>query len=181
MSPDKANRAIDQSTRDSIARVTAGGRPAIRRRLVELQKEWSVDRALVLNFSVLVLAQLIAARRDRRWLWGPLLQTPFLIMHTTMGWCPPVLWFRPLGFRTRFEIQAEREALLEQLKQRKSDTEETSAHDTECEESSDRLLLPRGDELEDVVAGCERPTDEVHGYRGRAVGQEGGRRAERDG
>jgi hypothetical protein len=44
-----------------------------------------------------------------------LIQTPFLIMHTTMGWCPPVLWFRPLGFRTRFEIQGEREALLKQL------------------------------------------------------------------
>ena len=115
MSSDVANRAIDQATRESIDRVTAGGRTAIERRLIELQQEWNVDRALALNFSVLVLAQLIAATRDRRWLWGPLLQTPFLIMHTTMGWCPPVLWFRPLGFRTRFEIQAEREALLVHL------------------------------------------------------------------
>jgi hypothetical protein len=59
-----------------------------------------------------VLPQLIAARKDRRWLWGPLFQTPFLLMHATLGWCPPVLWFRPMGFRTRFEIQAEREELL---------------------------------------------------------------------
>jgi hypothetical protein len=66
----------------------------------------------VLNFSVLVLAQLLAARR---WLWGPLIQTPFLIMHITLGWCPPLLWFRPPGFRTCFEIQGEREALLRHL------------------------------------------------------------------
>jgi hypothetical protein len=115
MSPESANRDIDRATQESIARTIAGGREAIERRLSELQHEWNVDRALVLNFSVLVFAQLLAARRDRRWLWGPLIQTPFLIMHTTMGWCPPVLWFRPLGFRTRFEIQGEREALLKHL------------------------------------------------------------------
>lgn len=116
MSPESANRSIDRATRESIARTVAGGRGAIERRLSELQREWDVDRALVLNFGVIVLAQLLAARRDRRWLWGPLVQTPFLIMHATIGWCPPVLWFRPLGFRTRFEIQGEREALLGHLR-----------------------------------------------------------------
>jgi hypothetical protein len=115
MSPESANQHIDRATHEAIARTVAGGRQAIERRLVELQREWNVDRVLVLNFSVLVFAQLLAARRDRRWLWGPLIQTPFLIMHTTMGWCPPVLWFRPLGFRTRFEIQGEREVLLKHL------------------------------------------------------------------
>lgn len=117
MSTESANRGIDRATRESIARTVAGGRPAIERRLSELQREWDVERALVLNFSVLVFAQLLAARRDRRWLWGPLIQTPFLIMHATLGWCPPVLWFRPLGFRTRFEIQGEREALLKHLRE----------------------------------------------------------------
>lgn len=38
-----------------------------------------------------------------------------MMVHATLGWCPPSLWFRPLGFRTRFEIQAEREALLRRL------------------------------------------------------------------
>ncbi len=115
MTAESANRDIDLATQESIARTVAGGREAIEHRLSELQHEWNVDRALVLNFSVLVFAQLLAARRDRRWLWGPLIQTPFLIMHTTVGWCPPVLWFRPLGFRTRFEIQGEREVLLKHL------------------------------------------------------------------
>jgi hypothetical protein len=115
MSADKANRAIDASTRESIERATAGGRAAIQLRLAALQKEWDIDRVLMVNFAALVFAQLVAARRDRRWLWGPLVQTPFLMMHATLGWCPPSLWFRPMGFRTRFEIQAEREELLRRL------------------------------------------------------------------
>ena len=115
MSTDKANRAIDQSTRESIEHAISGGRAAIERRLAELQREWDIDRVLMANFATLVFAQLVAATRDRRWLWGPLVQTPFLMMHATLGWCPPSLWFRPMGFRTRFEIQAEREELLQRL------------------------------------------------------------------
>jgi hypothetical protein len=115
MSTDAANRAIDERTRESIERATAGGRDAIERRLSDLQREWDIDRVLMMNYATLVFAQLLAAMRDRRWLWGPLVQTPFLMMHATLGWCPPSLWFRPLGFRTRLEIQAEREALLQRL------------------------------------------------------------------
>ena len=115
MSADTANRTIDASTREAIQRATAGGRAAIEQRLTALQQEWDVDRVLMANFAALVFAQLVAATRDRRWLWGPLVQTPFLMMHATLGWCPPSLWFRPMGFRTRFEIQAEREELLRRL------------------------------------------------------------------
>jgi hypothetical protein len=113
---ESANQKIDAETQAAIQRSTAGGREAIESRLAEIQQEWDVDRVLMLNFAVLVFAQLVAARKDRRWLWGPLIQTPFLMMHATLGWCPPMLWFRPMGFRTRFEIQAEREALLQQLR-----------------------------------------------------------------
>ncbi len=115
MSTDQANRDIDASTREAIERATAGGRDVIERRLTALQQEWDIDRVLMVNFAALVFAQLVAATRDRRWLWGPLVQTPFLMMHATLGWCPPSLWFRPMGFRTRFEIQAEREELLRRL------------------------------------------------------------------
>ena len=115
MSTESANQAIDANTRVAIERAHAGGRTAIERRLTALQQEWDIDRVLMANFATLVFAQLLAATRDRRWLWGPLIQTPFLLMHATLGWCPPSLWFRPMGFRTRFEIQAEREALLRQL------------------------------------------------------------------
>jgi hypothetical protein len=115
MSTDSANAKIDATMWESVERATAGGRAAIEARLVELQQEWDIDRVLMVNFSAIVLAQLVAATKDRRWLWGPLIQTPFLLMHATLGWCPPSLWFRPMGFRTRFEIQSEREILLRRL------------------------------------------------------------------
>ncbi len=117
MSTDDANRAIDERTRESVDRVVAAGPDAIEQRLTALQKEWDIDRVLMANFAALVFLQLVAARRDRRWLWGPLVQTPFLMMHAVAGWCPPSLWFRPMGFRTRSEIQAEREMLLRHLGQ----------------------------------------------------------------
>jgi len=43
MSTDRANHAIDASTRESIERATAGGRAAIERRLTALQQEWDID------------------------------------------------------------------------------------------------------------------------------------------
>lgn len=112
---ERVNHKIDRNTERTIAEVVALGPEAVRERLKELDREWDIDRVLMLNFSVIVFAQLLAARKNRKWLWGPLIQTPLLLLHATVGWCPPMLWFRPLGFRTRQEIQAEREALILKL------------------------------------------------------------------
>ena len=119
LTPEHVNRKLDDKAEITIEQVKAMGPDAIRRRLNELDREWDIDRVLMLNFSVLVFTQLVlAVTKNRKWLWGPLLQTPFLFMHSTLGWCPPSLWFRPMGFRTRKEIQSEREVLLADLKAR---------------------------------------------------------------
>lgn len=112
LTPVAVNRRIDEATMWRVQELQKQGEVAMWARLQELEKEWDIDRVLMANFGILVFAQLLAARNDKRWLWGPLTQTPFLFMHATLGWCPPMLWFRPMGFRTKFEIQAEREALL---------------------------------------------------------------------
>ncbi len=112
LTSDRVNRNLDKKTERLLRGVEAMGPDVIRERLKEIDKEWDIDRVLMLNFSVLVFAQLLLARKDKRWLWGPLIQTPFMFMHATVGWCPPSLWFRPMGFRTKKEIQAEREILL---------------------------------------------------------------------
>jgi hypothetical protein len=117
--PARVNERIDSATRSRVEELIRRGPDAVRARLEELDREWDIDRVLMLNFSVLVFAQLVAARRNRRWLWGPLVQTPFLFLHATMGWCPPMLWFRPLGFRSKREIHAEREALRERMHEEK--------------------------------------------------------------
>jgi hypothetical protein len=110
--PRGVNEKIDAKTQAVIDDLSVMGPEAIELRLKELDKEWDIDRVLMLNFSSLVLLQLLAARKNKKWLWGPLFQTPFLLLHSTYGWCPPMLWFRLLGFRTRQEIQDERDELI---------------------------------------------------------------------
>lgn len=117
MTPHQTNIKIDRKTQRNIRGVESMGADAVWRRLEELDREWDIDRAVMALFSSLVFVQLMAARKNRNWLWGPLIQTPFLFMHAMIGWCPPTALLRPLGFRTRKEIEAEREALLEFLRQ----------------------------------------------------------------
>ncbi len=120
LTPRKINQKIDTQTANKIQHVISSGKQAVESRLAELNKEWDIDRVLMLNFSVLVFLQLLAARKDKKWLWGPLIQTPFLFMHATLGWCPPSLWFRPMGFRTRQEISSERDELVRYLENGKA-------------------------------------------------------------
>lgn len=118
------NQRIERETRASITTTLRGGRDAIERRLVELDQEWDIDRALMLNFAVagavssslgFARYQTSPALGERRkgflYLFG--IQLGFLLVHATVGWCPPLVVFRRLGYRTKTEIESER-TLLEQ-------------------------------------------------------------------
>lgn len=118
---DAANRRIDRTTRGALAEV-AGSPDAIRRRLAELDEEWTIDRALMLNFSIAgALTASLAMRnlssRGRLGGWGALFWTQmgFLAHHALRRWCPPMPLFRRLGFRSEQEIAAERATLQAQL------------------------------------------------------------------
>ena len=50
------------------------------------------------------------------WLYAVRAPFAFLLMHALIGWCPPVVALRRLGFRTRAEIDAERSALEQFLR-----------------------------------------------------------------
>jgi hypothetical protein len=82
---------------------------AIEKRLEALDHEWDVDRALMVNFSVVAFSALMAGiYRNRKFLALPAIQLPFLLWHAVEGWCPPLPLFRRMGFRTRQEIEAEK-------------------------------------------------------------------------
>ena len=82
---------------------------AIEKRLEALDHEWDVDRALMVNFSVIAFSALMAGiYRNRKFLALPAIQIPFLLWHAVEGWCPPLPLFRRMGFRTRQEIEAEK-------------------------------------------------------------------------
>ena len=130
------NERIDQLTRASIDQTLQAGPEAIRRRLNELDQEWDVDRALMVNFAVagavtsgLGLARYVSstwfAPRRKGFLVFFGAQLGFLLLHGVVGWCPPASLFRRLGFRTQREIETERMALLTRLEPERENQRES--------------------------------------------------------
>lgn len=118
------NHRIDRRTRAAVEACVREGKSAIEKRMGELDREWDVDRAVMLNFSV--VGGLLLATGIRRfakvppfqprpkgllYLFGA--QIGFLALHSVVGWCPPVPLLRRLGIRTKQEIETERQLLLQ--------------------------------------------------------------------
>jgi hypothetical protein len=113
------NQKIDRATQQSLDEV-AQSPDAIRARLAELEREWNVDRALMLNFAVLgglsAGMSIFGSKRGRTpWTAVLFAQLAFLANHAILRWCPPMPVFRRLGFRTEREIDAERAGLEKRL------------------------------------------------------------------
>ena len=106
------NAEIRLRTEQNVARCAAEGPEAIEHRLLELEREWDIERMLEANASTLALVGLgMGAFVDRRFFVLPALVMGFLLQHALQGWCPPVPVLRRLGFRTQPEIDEERYAL----------------------------------------------------------------------
>jgi len=117
---------IDRMTEAELDAAVAAGPAAILRRLVKLESEWDVDRALMVNFALAGAASLTTglvryqrtpafSPRRKGFLYFFGTQLAFLLLHGTVGWCPPLAVFRRLGFRTQREIEAERSQLRDAL------------------------------------------------------------------
>ncbi|HKO46361.1 MAG TPA: hypothetical protein VJV79_01475 [Polyangiaceae bacterium] len=122
----KMNQRIDRLAQADVDAAVAGGRDAILRRLAKLDYEWDIDRALMVNFALAGAASLttgliryeltpVFSRRRKGFLYFFGAQLGFLLLHGTVGWCPPASLFRRLGFRTQREIEAERAQLRDAL------------------------------------------------------------------
>jgi hypothetical protein len=116
-SSESANQRIDRETRGAIAeaRHSSSARTA---RIRELEQEWNIDRALMLNFGIVGAFTAFKAMQQRKRTghiggWSLLfwVQMGFLVNHAVRGWCPPMPLFRRLGFRSSNEIAAEMVAL----------------------------------------------------------------------
>ena len=81
-----------------------------------LDREWDIDRAILVPFAFMGVAALLLARRGKRLYRVPLgAQVAAMIAYATVGWCPPAAILRRLGFRTRQEIEAERLGMIANL------------------------------------------------------------------
>jgi hypothetical protein len=100
--------------KETIERISyfSDHRDEIDDRLLELDREWDIERTIEANAATLALTGVVlGATGDRRWLLLPAAVTAFLLQHAIQGWCPPVPVLRRLGFRTTDEINQERYAL----------------------------------------------------------------------
>ena len=113
--PTSTAETVNRDLRESLAERLHyyGEHPeAIDGRLAELEEEWDIERVIEANAAVITLS----AIGGGLWVWRGLFAVPvvvatFLLQHAIQGWCPPVPLLRRLGFRTRREIDAERDAL----------------------------------------------------------------------
>lgn len=105
------NERIRQETEQRLA-YYAEHVAEIDQRLIELDREWDIERTIEANAATLAFAGVaLGATVDRRWLALPAMVTAFLFQHAVQGWCPPVPILRRMGFRTADEINRERYAL----------------------------------------------------------------------
>jgi hypothetical protein len=120
------NQRIDRLTQAESDAAVAAGADAVSRRLVRLDYEWDIDRALMVGFAMVGATSLSLGllryrltpllsrpRKGLLYLFGA--QLGFLLLHGVVGWCPPASVLRRLGFRTQREIETERRQLRDAL------------------------------------------------------------------
>src|SRR2546423_3628350 len=107
-----ANERIDRPTQRRILRAGGESKAALSRRLEELDNEWDMERVLETNASAFALGGvLLGLLVNKKFFAIPCFVLPFLLLHATEGWCPPVPMFRSRGVRTRKEIDTEKFAV----------------------------------------------------------------------
>lgn len=108
---DASNARILTEMENRIARC-AGDTRRISERLRELSYEWDIERALELWAGGVGLTGLVLGTTvHRRWFALSAIAGTFISLLSLIGWCPPVVGFRRMGFRTHREIESERTAL----------------------------------------------------------------------
>ena len=111
-SPEKLNQRIDRATQRRVLRAGGESKPALSRRLEQLDGEWDMERVLETNAAAVALGGvLLGLFTNRKFYILPCLVLPFLLQRATQGWCPPVPFFRARGVRTRKEIDTEKSAI----------------------------------------------------------------------
>jgi hypothetical protein len=110
-SPEQLQK-IDEQIERNVRLYASQPGDVIARRINELQNEWSLERRLETNASILMLvATLLGLTSSKKWLLLNAVVGGFLLQYAISGWCPPVQALRRMGVRKRSEIEREIYAL----------------------------------------------------------------------
>ncbi len=108
----KVNKTVNKKTRkilDEYGDLSS----KVNLRLRELDKEWDLEKTLEINASTAILTGMILGTvGDKKWYLLPTAVAGFLLQNSLMGWSVPKVVFRFLGFRSKREIEEERQSLI---------------------------------------------------------------------
>ncbi|HLO80085.1 MAG TPA: hypothetical protein VK166_03955 [Chitinophagaceae bacterium] len=120
-STSQVNDEIDLQTRDNILWYSREEPGVIAARMAHLDKEWDMERMLILHSSMLSLVGIMmGTAKSRLWYFLPAVLTCLLAQHAILGWNPLMIAFRKKGIRTRKEIDMEKYALMDALKSKQA-------------------------------------------------------------
>lgn len=112
LTPPKVNQRIDDMVENRLQRFKSFDTGHIEHRLVELDREWDIDRMLMAIFVGLAgTTWLLGEKVGKKFKYVFGLQLGFMLFHAVKGWCPPMSLLRRMGVRTVREIDAEKSAL----------------------------------------------------------------------
>jgi hypothetical protein len=110
---EETNRMLDTRMEDRVRGYAAGcGEAEISSRIDELEREWSIERLIETEASMMGLTGLgLGAFVNRKFLALPAFVGSMVLLHGVQGWYPMLPVFRRLGFRSREEIDQEKFAM----------------------------------------------------------------------
>jgi hypothetical protein len=107
---------IARKIEESIAYYSTATAAEIRRRLLELEDEWDIERSLETGAAAAMLTSLAFGRLIHRSFYALAgVVGGLLLQHALQGWGPTLSVLRERGVRTTREIERERAALLRLL------------------------------------------------------------------
>jgi hypothetical protein len=110
--PPEINQAIDTETAAIVKFYACKTDDEISKRIEELDKEWDIGRIVEVRAATAsLIGVILGLKRSKKWFIMPIIASTFLLQYAIQGWCPPVSLLRKFGFRTRQEINLERNAL----------------------------------------------------------------------
>lgn len=111
----RVNARLDALMQERLDRA-AGDLGYAKKRLHKLDREWDIDRTILLPFAGMGVAALVlASRGDKRFRFPLAGLVGSMLAYAVLGWSPQAAILRRLGVRTRQEIEAERLALIAHL------------------------------------------------------------------
>lgn len=115
--PDHINQQIERETEARINTFKRQEPEAIRKRIAELEREWDTERILKVTMASLALSSsILTLTVNRKWAFLSGTASAFMLQHTLQGWCLPLSLLRRTGVRTISEINLEKQALKNLLK-----------------------------------------------------------------